>query len=47
MQDDDQHPSDRMLTILSVIIGVAIVGYVVYALIIYQHLSSIISRFIR
>lgn len=47
MQNDDQHPSDRMLIILSVIIGAAIVGYVVYALIIYQHLTSTLSRFIQ
>ena len=47
MQDDDHKTSDRTLVILSVIVGILIVGYVVYALIVYQHLSSILSRFIK
>ena len=47
MQDDDQNDPDRMLIILSIVMGIAIVGYVVYALFIYQHFASILSRVTR
>lgn len=47
MQDDDQNDPDWMLIVLSTILGIAIVGYVVYALFVYQDLASILGRLIR
>jgi hypothetical protein len=47
MQDDDQNDPDWMLITLSSVMGIAIVGYIVYALFIYQHFASILSRLIK
>jgi hypothetical protein len=47
MKPDDQNDLDWPLIALTVIVGIAIVAFVTYALFVYLHLSSIGSRLIK
>jgi hypothetical protein len=47
MKTDDQNERDWPLIILSVILGVAIIAFVAYAIFVYLHLSSIGNRLIK
>jgi hypothetical protein len=47
MKNDDQNEHDRPLNILTVIVGIAFVAFIAYALFVYLHLSSIGSRLVK
>ena len=44
MKSDDQNERDWLLIVLTVIVGIAVIGFVAYAMFVYLNLSSIGSR---